>query len=163
MGRVWHPPASPRATTRQPGAERHDACTGSVEGCPWAAAWSGCTCRRDATRASTYKITGDFTVPLRSLSEQTPDQESGARQAFVQSIRAWKRRGPRAYINRHINGYRWPLASSELDRKMRPDPGQSAVVARHRLRLRLRLRIIIRLGVRVLFPNRLVRTASGRC
>jgi hypothetical protein len=38
-----HPAGLPQGLPHDsPGAEPHDARTGSVEGCPWAAAWSGC-------------------------------------------------------------------------------------------------------------------------
>jgi hypothetical protein len=42
-GRVGHPVGLPQGLPHDsPGAEPHDTRTGSVEGCPWAAAWSGC-------------------------------------------------------------------------------------------------------------------------
>jgi hypothetical protein len=42
-GRVWHSASLPQGLPHDsPGAEPHDARTGSVEGRPWAAVWSGC-------------------------------------------------------------------------------------------------------------------------
>jgi hypothetical protein len=60
--RVWHPPTYPQGLPHgAPGADPRGARTRSVEGCPWAAAWSGC--RRDTTRTPAHKIIMGDTTP----------------------------------------------------------------------------------------------------
>jgi hypothetical protein len=67
--RVRHPADLPQGLPRDsPGAEPHDARTGSVKGCPWAAAWSGCARPTGCHTAPACKI--DDPLPRWSLVEK---------------------------------------------------------------------------------------------
>jgi hypothetical protein len=68
---VWHPAGLIQGLPHDsPGAEPHDARAGSVEGCPWAAAWSGCARPTGCHRAPTCKIC-ECLAPSRSWSRNT--------------------------------------------------------------------------------------------
>jgi hypothetical protein len=66
VGGVWHHPIDvPEGLPHGgPGAEPDHAHAGSIEGCPWAAVWSGCP--RDAPPAAACKFC-DLAATLRSL------------------------------------------------------------------------------------------------
>jgi hypothetical protein len=68
-GRVWHPTGLPQGLPHDsPGAEPHDARTGSVEGCP--RPLRGRARQADGMpHEPTCKISADPAVPLRSLTE----------------------------------------------------------------------------------------------
>ncbi len=57
---------------------------------------------------------------------EAADRESGARRADPRPVGACGRRALGIYISYYINGYGRPRTSSDLDRKIRPRPGQPA-------------------------------------
>ncbi len=117
----WPPPGLP---TRQPRSRATDARTGSIEGCPWAAAWSGCARPTGRHTAATCKI-GDAVAPLESLILKHLTENQVDQRPDTQPVRA---RGPRSspYINwssTATDDHERPRTST---RGLRPDPGQFA-------------------------------------
>jgi hypothetical protein len=110
--KVWHPAGLPQGLPHNsPGAEPLDARTGFVEGCPWAAVWSGCARPTGCHPSPTCKIC-DPTFPLRSLvvKHLTENQVLGGVHTADQSPRP---RSALPYINWYINGYGPPWTSSD--------------------------------------------------
>jgi hypothetical protein len=75
--------------------------------------------------------------PWRGRVEGTPDNELGARRTDT-ADQSPQLKITLAYINYYINGYGQPWTCSDLNRKMRHDPGQPQIVAGCCLRLRYR-------------------------
>jgi hypothetical protein len=127
-GRVGRGVASPRPPRGlphgSPGAEPNNARTGSAEGCPRAAVWSGCARSTRCHTAPACKI-GDPVTPVRSLARKllTKNQVRG------QQIQSRSEPGPKSrliYINCYINDYGRPRTSSDRSPRIRAVPGQIA-------------------------------------
>jgi hypothetical protein len=119
------PPGLPHAS---PGAEPHSARIDSVEGCPWAAAWSGSARPTGCHTGPTCKICNVIDDPralLESLVEKhlTQNQMFGSRQAASRRPRPKKH----PYLHQLVHhGYGRPWIPLDVNPKMRHVHGQFA-------------------------------------